>query len=134
MEIDPSNAFDKGATWQAIKASLAFTVTGTVNCSDSLAGLTLSAKSGKVKIGDTRKIPESFDASAIKVGTYNIALCVTGDDPVTPLAAVPVSITVLEPPTNPGSGSSSGGGGGGGGAGIAVLLGLGLISLMKRRS
>jgi hypothetical protein len=134
MEIDPSNAFDKGATWQAIKASLAFTVTGTVNCSDSLAGLTLSAKSGKVKIGDTSKITASFDASAIKVGTYNIALCVTGDDPVTPLAAVPVSITVLEPPTNPGSGSSSGGGGGGGGAGIAVLLGLGLISLMKRRS
>ncbi|HET7396161.1 MAG TPA: S8 family serine peptidase [Gammaproteobacteria bacterium] len=133
MEIDPSNAFGQGAGWQALQTSLAFTVTGTVNCSDSLAGLTLSAKSGKVKIGDTSKITASFDASAIKVGTYNIALCVTGDDPVTPLAAVPVSITVLEPPTNSGSGSS-GGGGGGGGAGIAVLLGLGLISLMKRRS
>lgn len=134
MEIDPSNAFGQGTTWQfpKTKASLAFTVSGTVQCSDSLTGLKLSAKSGTVVAGKTTVVTATFDASGVATGSYSTNLCIEGNDPANALRAVPLSVTVLTAPTN--SGGSTGGGGGGGGLGLIALFGFGLAGWRRRRS
>ncbi|MGH8372197.1 MAG: hypothetical protein ACRETO_05645, partial [Gammaproteobacteria bacterium] len=124
---DPSNAFGKGRTWQALDTSFAFTVTGTLNCSGSIAGLSFSEKKGVVKAGASGSVTVSFAAGNIAAGNYTTALCVTGNDPVHPLITVPVSVTVSAATSNK---SSSGGGG----LGLIVLFGLGLAGMRRRWS
>ena len=43
--IDPGNLFGSGTTWQPVQASLAFTLSGTLDCSGSaMKGLSLSTR------------------------------------------------------------------------------------------
>jgi hypothetical protein len=125
MAIDPSNAFGQGTGWQSLGVSFAFTVTGTLDCSGSIAGLSFSETKGVVKAGNSGSVTASFDAGNAAVGSYTTALCITGNDPVHPLITVPVSVTVAAAPP---SGSS-----GGGGLGLIVLFGFGLAGLGRRR-
>ncbi|HEX6550027.1 MAG TPA: S8 family serine peptidase [Gammaproteobacteria bacterium] len=123
VSIDPSDAFGQGTGWQSLGASLAFTVTGTLDCSSSLSGLSFSESKGTVKVGDSGSVSINFNATGISAGSYATALCVTGNDPLHPLIGVPVSVTVTQAPKS-----------GGGGLGLIALFGFGLAGWRRRRS
>ncbi|HEX5339270.1 MAG TPA: S8 family serine peptidase [Gammaproteobacteria bacterium] len=122
MLIDPSNAFGNGVTWQASGDSLAFMLTGTLDCSGgSLTGLSFSEQSGTIKAGASETVTASFYAAAPDAGSYTAGLCITGNDPLHPLIAVPVLVTVTEAPHSSG-----------GGLGPLGLLMLGLLGWRRR--
>ena len=123
MSIDPSNAFGQGKAWQSLGTSLAFTVTGTLDCSSSLSGLSFSEKQGTINASASSDVSVSFNAASTAVGSYTTALCVTGNDPLHPLIGVPVSVTVTQAPKS-----------GGGGLGLVALFGFGLAGWRRRRS
>lgn len=50
--------------------------------------------SGSVSPGESQKVAVELDASDLVAGTYRADLCVGSNDPVRPLAAVPVTLTV----------------------------------------
>ncbi|HET7921254.1 MAG TPA: S8 family serine peptidase [Gammaproteobacteria bacterium] len=123
MMIDPTNAFGDGTTWQTLGDSLAFTLTGTLDCSKGkLAGLSFSEQSGTIKAGATQTVTATFDAAAVKAGSYAATLCVAGNDPVHPLLTLPVAVTVTTVPKSSG-----------GGLGLLGLLALGLLAWQRRR-
>ncbi|HET7307385.1 MAG TPA: S8 family serine peptidase [Gammaproteobacteria bacterium] len=110
--LDPGKLLKQGATMYTAGASLAYTLTGTFNCSsNNLAGLNFSERSGTIKAGSAQNVDVTFDASTTAPGTYTAPLCVTGNDPQNPIAAVPLSVTVTTAPVAAGDKTTSGGGG-----------------------
>lgn len=122
MSIDPSNAFGQGTGWQSLGVSLAFTVTGTLDCSGGLNGLSFSESQGIVTAGASGRVTASFNATGINAGSYTTAVCITGNDPLHPLIGIPISVAVTPAPKS-----------GGGGLGLIVLFGFGLAGLGRRR-
>jgi hypothetical protein len=58
--------------------------------------LSVSPESGSTEPGGASEVTVSFDATGLDPGEYQALLCVSSNDPVTPLVQVPVSLTVLE--------------------------------------
>ncbi|HET8552774.1 MAG TPA: S8 family serine peptidase [Gammaproteobacteria bacterium] len=111
--LDPGKLLKQGAEIYTAGSSLAYTLTGTFNCSsNNLAGLHFSERSGTIKAGSAQNVDVTFDAGTTAPGSYTAPLCVTGNDPHNPVAAVPLSVTVTSAPITPGDKTASGGGGG----------------------
>jgi uncharacterized repeat protein (TIGR01451 family) len=60
------------------------------------AWLSVSPSSGTTAGGASSDVTVTFDATGQAVGTYTANLCVTNNDPTTPLVVVPVSLEVVE--------------------------------------
>ena len=57
----------------------------------------VSPSSGTTASGDSADVMVTFDTTLLTVGnTYTATLCVTSNDPVTPLVTVPVTLTVVD--------------------------------------
>lgn len=61
---------------------------------DEVPWLAVSADSGSVARGESDAVTVTLDSSGLAAGTYRAQLCVTSDDPDSPLVAVPVTLTV----------------------------------------
>lgn len=125
--IDPSDALKSGNTWQFLDTSLAFSLTGTVNCSNGgMQGLRVASASGAVKAGGTETVNANFNGGGLASGTYSGGICINSNASDHPLLVLPVTATV--------NGGSSGGGSsskGGGDTGLLELAAL-LVLLRKR--
>jgi hypothetical protein len=82
---------------------IVMSVTGTVEVEVPVCGapgdvpwLSVSPESGSTEPGGASEVTVSFDATGLDPGEYQALLCVSSNDPVTPLVQVPVSLTVLE--------------------------------------
>jgi hypothetical protein len=78
-------------------------VTGTTEVEVPVCGapgdvpwLSVSPESGTTEPGGTSDVTVTFDSTGLDPGEYAALLCVTSNDPVTPLVQVPVSLTVVE--------------------------------------
>ncbi|HET7676073.1 MAG TPA: S8 family serine peptidase [Gammaproteobacteria bacterium] len=135
--IDSGNTFGYGTDWQTLDDSLAYTLTGTLDCSGAqMSGLSFGSTSGTVAPNTSHILGINFNADNIATGRYIAPLCITGDDPKHPLSAVPLTITVQPAPadTTPADTTpSSGKGGGGGGFGALAICLLGLAVAERRR-
>ncbi len=65
----------------------------------------LDPANGELNGGDSEDVTVTFDASGLSAGTYNANIMVNSNDPATPTAMVPVTLTVtgtgnLDPPEN----------------------------------
>jgi hypothetical protein len=58
--------------------------------------LSLSPASGNIPPDDSEKVTVHMDASDLTVGTHHADVCVGSNDPLRPLVAVPVTLTVTE--------------------------------------
>jgi hypothetical protein len=58
--------------------------------------LSVSPASGTTAAGESSDVTVSFDSTGLAVGEHVAVLCVTSNDPVTPLVQVPVILTVVE--------------------------------------
>jgi hypothetical protein len=58
--------------------------------------LSVSPESGTTPAGGSSEVTVSFDSTGLAVGEYAAVLCVTSNDPASPLVQVPVSLTVVE--------------------------------------
>jgi subtilisin family serine protease len=58
--------------------------------------LSVSPASGSTAAGASSEVTVSFDSTGLAVGEYAAVLCVTSNDPATPLVQVPVSLSVVE--------------------------------------
>jgi subtilisin family serine protease len=58
--------------------------------------LSVSPESGSTAAGASSEVTVSFDSTGLAVGEYAAVLCVTSNDPATPLVQVPVSLSVVE--------------------------------------
>ena len=58
--------------------------------------ISLSPASGNIAPNDNEEVTVQMDASELTVGTHHANVCVGSDDPVRPLVAVPVTLTVTE--------------------------------------
>ncbi len=56
--------------------------------------LSVSPISGTTAVGGSTPVTVSFDSTGLAEGTYHALLCVTSDDPDTPLVEVPVTLLV----------------------------------------
>jgi hypothetical protein len=56
--------------------------------------LSLNPSSGSIAPGDSDEVTVNMDASELTAGTYHANVCVGSSDPVRPLVAVPVTLTV----------------------------------------
>ncbi|HSN76684.1 MAG TPA: S8 family serine peptidase, partial [Anaerolineae bacterium] len=56
--------------------------------------LTVAPTGGTTPAGGSTGVTVGFDSTGLAVGAYNAVLCVTSNDPATPLVEVPVSLTV----------------------------------------
>jgi hypothetical protein len=122
MFIDPGNLFGSGTAWEPVQASMAFTLSGSLDCSGSaMQGLSLSASSGSVKAGANQTVTATFNSGGLADATYNGAICVSGNASDNPQIVLPVTATV--------SGGSSGKGGGG----LDLLTLAGLAWAMRRK-
>lgn len=61
--------------------------------------LTVSPSSGTVAAGSSTTVDVKFDARALEAGVYEAALSVNSNDSVNSPIEVPVSLTVVQPPT-----------------------------------
>ena len=110
MFIDPGNLFGSGTAWEALQASMAFTLSGSLDCSGgAMQGLSLSATSGSVKVGGSQTVTATFTSAGLADATYDGAVCVSGNASDNPQIVLPVAAAVSQ------QGGSSGGSGGGGG-------------------
>lgn len=119
-KIGPNTTTTKSATGSV---TLAFTLTGTLNCSGSspVSGASLSPTSGSAAAGASSLITVTFNPAGLQAGTYSGAACIEGNDPSTPFTVVPLMETV--------SAASGGGGGGGSGGGKGSLDLMGILAL-----
>ncbi|MFZ2358384.1 MAG: S8 family serine peptidase [Anaerolineae bacterium] len=58
--------------------------------------LTVAPTGGTTNAGGSSNVNVGFNSTGLAVGTYNAVLCVTSNDPQTPLVEVPVTLTVEE--------------------------------------
>jgi len=58
--------------------------------------ISLSPTSGNISPNDSEEITVHMDASELTVGTHHANVCVGSNDPVRPLVAVPVNLTVTQ--------------------------------------
>ena len=56
--------------------------------------LSVAPTAGSSPSGGSSPVTVGFNSTGLAVGTYNATLCVTSNDPQTPLVEVPVSLTV----------------------------------------
>jgi subtilisin family serine protease len=70
-------------------------VAATCDMPDDIAWLSLAPTSGVTPAGMSDDVTVSVDTTGLEPGTYAAALCVTSNDPVTPLVVVPVTLEVL---------------------------------------
>lgn len=132
--IDSGNTFGQGTDWLALDTSLAFTLTGTLDCSGTgLDGLGFSESSGTVASGAASNVNITFDAATAAVGADTAPVCVTGNDPAHPLIAVPLTVTVESPPPAAPSKPADNGGGGGAFGLLAALWLLAAGAAVKSR-
>ncbi|MGE5626367.1 MAG: S8 family serine peptidase [Bacillota bacterium] len=123
--IDPADAYGGGKDWQALSLSFAFTLSGSMDCTNTgMPGLSLSPMSGSIKPGGTEAVAATFKSGKLAAGKYQGAVCVSGNASDHPVIALPVSATV--------TGGSSGSGGGGGELGMLELVLLALLTLHRR--
>ena len=61
--------------------------------------LSVSPNSGTVGIGSSLDLNVNFDARVFEPGVYNANILIDSDDPNNPQETVPVSLTILTPPT-----------------------------------
>lgn len=87
---------------------LSFRLSGTVGgapavCSSSADApwLSESLASGSTPAGSNTPVTVSFDSTGLAVGNYSANLCVTSNDPATPIVAVPVSLVVTSAASYP---------------------------------
>ena len=132
MIDDPSGGLGFGRGWEALNTSFEFTLSGRLVCSNgSMPGLTISPTSGSVPTGRSATVQVTMSGAGLKDGTYEGAVCVSGNASDHPNIALTVSATV-----SGSSGGGSGGGGGsssGGGGGMFWLPELALLGLLARR-
>ena len=74
---------------------------GPVTCSSpaDVPWLSEVPASGTTAAGGSSAVTVSFDSTGLAAGSYDANLCVTSNDPVTPLVVVPVELTVTAAPT-----------------------------------
>ncbi len=68
---------------------------GTCQLPSDIAWLDVSPTSGTIVSGTSEIVDLSFDSTGLAAGVYAGTLCVTSDDPVSPLVSTPVTLTVL---------------------------------------
>jgi hypothetical protein len=66
---------------------------------DDISWASVSPTSGSLMSGDSQAVQVTFDSTGLAVGTYTGTLCVTSNDPVTPLIEVPLTLDVVDAPT-----------------------------------
>ncbi|HET7369423.1 MAG TPA: S8 family serine peptidase [Gammaproteobacteria bacterium] len=139
LVLDPGDLAGQGYEIYTAGGSLAFTLTGTFDCSGAgLAGLSFSEQSGAIKAGTDADVDVTFDAATAEPGLYSAPVCIAGNDPENPVASVPVSVTVTRAPESqdtpaPSSGGSGGGGGAVGWFALLLCVAAGGVRLNGRR-
>ena len=58
--------------------------------------LSFAPHSGTISAGDSQALALTFDATGYATGVYTGSLCFVNNDPITPIAAVPITMTVLQ--------------------------------------
>ena len=125
MLIDPGQILDSPRIWQALHVSFEFDLSGTLDCSSGMPGLSASPTSGTVAAGQTGEVSVTFDTMGLANGSPKGVICVNGDASDNPQIVVPISAKV--------SGNAAGGGGGGGDFGLFGLATL-LLAWRRRKS
>ena len=130
--IDPKNLNGNGTGWQQLSSTLAFTLTGTFDCSgSSITGLTFSEQSGTIAAGGSHQLTLTYDSavSPMSIGGHDAGFCIAGNDPAHEVMAEPIVFSV-DPRKRP----SVGGIGGGGAFSLLSLALLGLAGLRRQWS
>ncbi|HEY1991310.1 MAG TPA: hypothetical protein VGH71_02530, partial [Gammaproteobacteria bacterium] len=123
--IDPGQILGGPRVWQALKVSFDFDLSGTLDCSSSMPGLSANPVSGTVTAGQTGEVSVAFSTKGLANGSPSGVICVDGDAPDNPQALITVHATV--------SGNAAGSGKAGGGGGDMGLFGLASLLLAWRR-
>ncbi len=67
----------------------------------NLPWLTVDPASGVTAAGQPSQTLVTFDATSLSVGSHTAFLCLNSNDPDTPLASLPITLTVFTPPDPP---------------------------------
>lgn len=81
--------------------SFSIAVAGASGCNapEDVPWLSVDANSGSIQPGDPADVVlVTLDSDGLALGTYNALLCVTSNDPATPLVEVPVELRVIVDP------------------------------------
>ena len=125
MVIDPGNLLGQGTTWGSADKSLAFTLSGTLNCTGgAMAGLSFSPASGNVRAGGSETVTATYSGGNQAAGTYTGGACVSGNASDNPQIVLSVTAAVTQDSSK----------GGGGDLDLLALLGLAWVVRRKRRS
>ncbi|HET6724886.1 MAG TPA: S8 family serine peptidase [Gammaproteobacteria bacterium] len=128
--LDPGELLDQGAIAYLAGGSLAYTISGRFDCAGATnSGLTFNEQQGHIEAGESGSVKVTFDAASATPGQHVAPVCISGNDPENPVAAVPVTVQVEGAPAD----TASSGGGGTTGLLSLALLGLLLVERRGRR-
>jgi hypothetical protein len=74
--------------------SLVSTIPGVCDSINDIPWASVSPESGSTEAGESSMVDVSFDSADLDLGVYTANLCVSSNDPVTPLVIVPLTMTV----------------------------------------